>query len=172
MRPDNKLQLNCHNEAAQNAKETSKYFTQAPSVVAEIVPLWSIFSLWVQMKFLLICFWGVCSLHQEPTGGEVTGVKVSAKEVIGGGVGDSIPQADSSLSISWRDPNCLSDGGTHSRYHLNSNCHRETSKSSPWITINLAVPAESENNFRQQKDISSLIRFQTKFLMIQEGTIV
>ena len=27
MKPDNKLQLNCHNEAAQNAKENSKSFT-------------------------------------------------------------------------------------------------------------------------------------------------
>ena len=52
MKPDNKLQLNCHNEASQNAKETSNSFTLAPSV-AEIVPLWSIFSLWVQLRFLL-----------------------------------------------------------------------------------------------------------------------
>ena len=86
-------------------------------------------------------FSGVCSLHQGLIGGEVTGVEVSAKGVIGGGVGDSNPQADSSLSISWRDPN--SDGGTHSQTHLNGNCHRETSKSSPSITISLAVSAES-----------------------------
>ena len=50
-------------------------------------------------------FSAVCSLHQRLTGGEVTGVEVSANEVKGGGIGDSIPQADSSLSISWRDPN-------------------------------------------------------------------
>ena len=49
-------------------------------------------------------FSGVCSLHQGLTGGEVTGVEVYANEVIGGEVGDSILQADSSLSISWRDP--------------------------------------------------------------------
>ena len=147
MRPDNKLQLNCHNDAAQNAKETSKYFTQAPSCSRDCSTLVNLFSLGA-VEVSPHLFLGVCSLHQEPTGGEVTGVEVSAKEVIGGGVGDSIPQADSSLSISWRDPNCLSDGGTHSRYHLTSNYHRETSKSSPWITISLVVPAESENNFR------------------------
>ena len=47
----------------------------------------------------------VCSLHQRLTRGEVTGVEVSANEVKGGGIGDSIPQADSSISLSWRDPN-------------------------------------------------------------------
>ena len=37
-------------------------------------------------------FSGVCSLHQGLIGGEVTGVEVSAKGVIGGGVGDSNPR--------------------------------------------------------------------------------
>ena len=128
------LQLNCHNQAAQNAKETSKSFTKAPSV-AEIVPLWSIFFSLGAVEVSPHLFSGVCSLHQRLTGGEVTGVEVSANEVIGGGIGDSIPQADSSLSISWRDPNWLSAVGTHSQNHLNCNCHRETSKSTPSINI-------------------------------------
>ena len=57
------------------------------------------------VEFYPYLFSGVCSLHQRLTGGEVTGFEVSANEVTGGGIGDSILQADSSLSSSWRDPN-------------------------------------------------------------------
>ena len=100
MKTDNKLKLNCHNEAAQNVKRLGV----AEKCSRECSTRVNFFFLGaVEVSPRL--FSGVCSLHQGPTGGEVRGVEVSAKEVIGRGVDDSIPQADSSLSISWRDPN-------------------------------------------------------------------
>ena len=96
MKPDNKLQLNCHNEPVQNAKETSKVFHIGSKCSRDCSTLVNFFSLGaVEVSHHL--FSGVRSLHQGITGGEVTVVEVSANEVIGDGVGYSTPQADSSL---------------------------------------------------------------------------
>ena len=62
--------------------------------------------------YLGICCW-------QPQG--LTAGLGSAPGVTGGEVGDSIPQAESSLSIPWRDPNWFSDRGTHSQSSLRSN---------------------------------------------------
>ena len=64
---------------------------------------------------------GVCSLHQGLTGGEVTGVEVSANEVIGGGVGDSIPHAVSSTQF---------PGEIQIDYPMEERTHKTT-----WIAI-------------------------------------
>ena len=100
MKLDNKLQLNCHNVAAKNAKETSSFShrLKCSRDYSTLVYLFSLFAVEVSPHL----FSGVCSLHRGLTGGEVTRVEVSAKGLIGGGFGDSIPQVDSSLSISWR----------------------------------------------------------------------
>ena len=148
MRLDIKLQLNSHKEAVKNAKKTSKCSRDGSTQSGQ--------------SFIFGCSWGFSS---SVFGGLLTasywwrsnrsrrickGSNMSrsiCKWSNRGGVGDSIPQADSSLSFFWRDPSRFSDGGTHPKTRLNSNCHREMSKSSPSITLRLDVSAESVKYF-------------------------
>ena len=104
MRPDKKNATQLSQRSSPKRKIDFKVFYIGSKCSRDCSTLVNFFSLGANEASPCL-FSGVCSLHQGPTGGEVTGVEVSAKEVIEGGVGDSIPQADSCLSISWRDLN-------------------------------------------------------------------
>ena len=75
MKPDNKLQLSCHNEP--KGKWGFKVFQIGSKCSRDCSTVVNFFSLGA-VEVSPHLFSGVRSLHQGPTRGEVTGVEVSA----------------------------------------------------------------------------------------------